>query len=72
MDAIVRVPYEAAVRVALASLERNILPDPVVRRLTRLLLASRLRLGYRPSAELQLSQLIRFARCKIPTFCVKA
>ncbi|MQL94434.1 hypothetical protein Taro_027085 [Colocasia esculenta] len=62
MDAVIRVPYDAAVRVALASLERNLLPDPVVRRLTRLLLASRLRWGYQPSSELQLSHLVDFAR----------
>lgn len=44
----------------LASLELNLLPDLVVRRLTRILLAARLRLGYRPSADLQLSQLLQF------------
>ncbi|THU61150.1 hypothetical protein C4D60_Mb07t20250 [Musa balbisiana] len=60
MEAIIRVPYEAAVRTALAALERNLLPDAVVRRLTRLLLAGRLRLCYLPSADLQLAQLLRF------------
>ncbi|KAK2980114.1 hypothetical protein RJ640_019537 [Escallonia rubra] len=58
--AIVQVPYDATVKLMLASLERNLLPDAVVRRLTRLLLASRLRSGYKPSAELQLSDLLRF------------
>ncbi|XP_057799769.1 (S)-coclaurine N-methyltransferase [Salvia miltiorrhiza] len=61
VDSIVHAPYAATVRVMLASLERNLLPDAVVRRLTRLLLASRLRSGYRPSAEIQLSDLIHFA-----------
>ncbi|CAA0841912.1 S-adenosyl-L-methionine-dependent methyltransferases superfamily protein [Striga hermonthica] len=60
VDTIVQVPYNASVRLALASLERNLLPDAVVRRLTRLLLAARLRSGYRPSAELQLSDLLQF------------
>ncbi|KAG6382332.1 hypothetical protein SASPL_157999 [Salvia splendens] len=61
VDSILHVPYAATVRVMLASLERNLLPDAVVRRLTRLLLASRLRSGYRPSAETQLSDLVHFA-----------
>ncbi|KAG1335428.1 (S)-coclaurine N-methyltransferase [Cocos nucifera] len=62
MEALLGMPYEAAVRVALASLERNLLPDAVVRRLTRLLLASRLRSGYLPSADLQLAHLLDFKR----------
>lgn len=61
MDSLVQVPYDATVRLMLASLERNLLPDQVVRRLTRLLLSSRLRSGYRPSAHLQLSHLLHFA-----------
>jgi hypothetical protein len=56
--------YEAAARSALAALERNLLPDAVTRRLTRLLLAQRLRLGYLPSAPLQLQDLVLFAHCK--------
>lgn len=64
MDALMRKPYEATVKAMLASLERNLLPDLVVRRLTRLLLASRLRSEYQPSAELQLSHLLDFVRCK--------
>ncbi|EOY29984.1 S-adenosyl-L-methionine-dependent methyltransferases superfamily protein isoform 2 [Theobroma cacao] len=56
-----QAPYDATVRLMLASLERNLLPDAVIRRLTRLLLASRLRSGYRPSIELQLSDLLQFA-----------
>lgn len=55
--------YEAAARSALAALERNLLPDAVTRRLTHLLLAQRLRLGYLPSAPLQLQDLILFAHC---------
>ncbi|EXB48301.1 (S)-coclaurine N-methyltransferase [Morus notabilis] len=61
MEGILKVPYDATVRVALTSLERNLLPDAVMRRLTRLLLASRLRSGYKPSSELQLADLLRFA-----------
>ncbi|KAG0454711.1 hypothetical protein HPP92_024003 [Vanilla planifolia] len=62
MQALVQLPYDAAVRAAMASLERNLLPDAVVRRLIRVLLASRLRLGYLPSAELQVAQLLRFKK----------
>ncbi|XP_034683090.1 (S)-coclaurine N-methyltransferase isoform X2 [Vitis riparia] len=61
MEGMMQVPYDATVRLMLASLERNLLPDALVRRLTRLLLASRLRSGYKPSAELQLSSLLHFA-----------
>ncbi|CAI9759596.1 unnamed protein product [Fraxinus pennsylvanica] len=61
MESIVQMPYDATVRLMLASHERNLLPDVVIRRLTRLLLASRLRSGYKPSAELQLSDLLHFA-----------
>ncbi|KAM3282718.1 (S)-coclaurine N-methyltransferase isoform X1 [Capsicum chacoense] len=60
MDGIVAVPYDATVRLMLSLLERNLLPDAVIRRLTRLLLATRLRSGYNPSAEHQLSHLLHF------------
>ncbi|KAL3361066.1 hypothetical protein AABB24_014132, partial [Solanum stoloniferum] len=60
MDAIVQKPYDATVRLMMASLERNLLPDTVIRRLIRLLLAGRLRSGYKPSSELQLSDLLQF------------
>uniref|UniRef100_A0A0V0GXA5 Putative ovule protein n=1 Tax=Solanum chacoense TaxID=4108 RepID=A0A0V0GXA5_SOLCH len=63
MDAIVQLPYDATVRVMLGSLERNLLPDTIIRRLTRLLLAARLRSGYKPSSELQLSDLLQFVHC---------
>ncbi|KAL6212260.1 hypothetical protein ACLB2K_017481 [Fragaria x ananassa] len=63
MDRVMQAPYDATVRFALASLERNLLPDAVIRRFTRLLLASRLRSGYQPSSELQLSQLLQFVKC---------
>ncbi|XP_025882010.1 (S)-coclaurine N-methyltransferase isoform X2 [Oryza sativa Japonica Group] len=60
-----RAAYLAATRAALAALERNALPDAVTRRLTRLLLAQRLRLGYLPSssssAPLHLHHLLLFA-----------
>ncbi|KAJ4769826.1 (S)-coclaurine N-methyltransferase [Rhynchospora pubera] len=62
MEWIVCLSYDAAVRAGLAGLERNLLPDAVVRRLTKALLASRLRLGYLPSADLQLSALLQFVQ----------
>lgn len=55
-----QVPYEATVKVMLASLERNLLPDAVIRRLTRMLLAGRLRSCYKTSSELQLADLLQF------------
>lgn len=58
---LMQVPYEATVRLMLTSLERNLLPDAIVRRLTRILLASRLRSQYKTSAYLQLSELLEFA-----------
>ncbi|KDP34060.1 hypothetical protein JCGZ_07631 [Jatropha curcas] len=60
MEGLMRVPYDATVKVMLASLERNLLPGAVTRSLTRLLLASRLRSGYKPSSQLQLSDLLQF------------
>ncbi|PQM37783.1 (S)-coclaurine N-methyltransferase isoform X2 [Prunus yedoensis var. nudiflora] len=71
MNRIMQAPYDATVRFALSSLERNLLPDAVVRKLTRLLLASRLRSGYKPTSELQLSDLLQFVHCKLtpPLLC---
>ncbi|KAI4379637.1 hypothetical protein MLD38_005911 [Melastoma candidum] len=63
MEKVIHVPYDVTVKAVLASLERNLLPDPVLRRLTRLLLAGRLRSCYRPSASDQLSDLLHFAHC---------
>ncbi|GAA0146521.1 hypothetical protein LIER_42912 [Lithospermum erythrorhizon] len=60
METIVQVPYGATVKLMLGSLERNLLPDVIIRRLTRLLLASRLRSGYKSSSEKQLSDLLQF------------
>ncbi|CAI0629302.1 unnamed protein product [Linum tenue] len=60
MEGLIQMPYDATVKLMLSSLERNLLPDAVVRRLTRLLLGVRLRWGYKLSAELQLSQLLQF------------
>ncbi|KAK4372890.1 hypothetical protein RND71_008274 [Anisodus tanguticus] len=67
-DLIVKVPYDATVQLMLASLERNLLPDAVIRRLTRLLLAARLHSGYKLSAELQLSDLLQFVHCMFALF----
>ncbi|KAK9699715.1 hypothetical protein RND81_08G191500 [Saponaria officinalis] len=61
MEGIMKMPYEAMVKIMLNSLEKNILPDVVIRKATRLLLATRLRSGYKPSADAQLSDLLHFA-----------
>ncbi|KAI9378226.1 hypothetical protein POPTR_018G060000v4 [Populus trichocarpa] len=60
MERLMQVPYEATVKVMLASLERNLLPDAVIRRLTRMLSADRLRSCYKTSSELQLADLLQF------------
>ncbi|CAN1217300.1 (S)-coclaurine N-methyltransferase [Linum perenne] len=60
MEGLIQIPYNASVKLMLGSMERNILPDIVVRSLTRLLLGVRLRWGYKSCAELQLSQLLNF------------
>ncbi|XP_074317340.1 (S)-coclaurine N-methyltransferase-like isoform X2 [Silene latifolia] len=61
MEGVLKMPYEATVKLMLGSLERNLLPDAVIRRLTRLLLSSRLRSGYKPTSDAQLSDLLLFA-----------
>ncbi|KAI4316494.1 hypothetical protein L6164_024474 [Bauhinia variegata] len=61
MEGIMHIPYDVTVKLMLRLLDRNLLPDAVIRRLTRLLLATRLRSGYKPSSELLLSDLIQFA-----------
>ncbi|WCJ29385.1 (S)-coclaurine N-methyltransferase [Euphorbia peplus] len=63
MESLMQVPYDTTVKVMLGSLERNLLPDALIRRLTRLLLATRLRSGYKSTSELQLSHLLHFVHC---------
>lgn len=63
MEGIMQLSYDTAVKLMLSALERNLLPDAITRRLTRLLLATRLRSGYKTSSQLQLSQLISFVHC---------
>ncbi|CAL0319086.1 unnamed protein product [Lupinus luteus] len=60
MEGIMQVPYQTTTKLMLASLERNLLPDPIIRRITRLLLASRLRSCAKPSSQLQLDDFIQF------------
>ncbi|KAI3496385.1 hypothetical protein L1887_38746 [Cichorium endivia] len=60
MSNLVQVPYDATVKLMLASLERNLLPDAVIRRLTRLLLAGRLRSCSKPTSQEQLQDLMAF------------
>ncbi|KAL5698637.1 hypothetical protein ACHQM5_029648 [Ranunculus cassubicifolius] len=61
MDNLIQLPYNATVKMMLSSLERNLLPDLIIRRLTRLLLSSRLRSGYKSESQEQLADLISFA-----------
>lgn len=62
MEEMKQMAYKATVKLMLGALERNLLPDAVIRRLTRLLLASRLQSSYKPSSELQLSDLLHFVQ----------
>ncbi|RZC52731.1 hypothetical protein C5167_021155 [Papaver somniferum] len=62
METLTLVAYSATVRMMLSSLEKNLLPDVVIRKLTRLMLANRLRLGYKASSHIQQSDLIKFAQ----------
>ncbi|EEF46105.1 hypothetical protein RCOM_0706460 [Ricinus communis] len=62
MEGFMQLPYDATVSFMLASLERNLLSDAFIRRLTRLLLATRLRSGHKPSSEQQLSDHVHFTR----------
>ncbi|KAF9616998.1 hypothetical protein IFM89_033068 [Coptis chinensis] len=61
MDGLIKVPYNATVKMMLASLERGLLPDLIVRKLTKLLLSTRLRDGYKPTSQEQLDHLLQFA-----------
>ncbi|KAH7523849.1 hypothetical protein FEM48_Zijuj06G0055700 [Ziziphus jujuba var. spinosa] len=51
---------DATMRLMLTWLQRNLLPDAVIRRLIRMFIASRLRYSYQPLCQLQLSQLLHF------------
>ncbi|KAG9451744.1 hypothetical protein H6P81_004648 [Aristolochia fimbriata] len=59
-EGLLSVSYNATARTMLKLLEKNLLPDMVIRKLTRLLLAERLRSGYPPSSEHQLSAHMAF------------
>lgn len=54
------VAYNVSVRVFMRWLEANLVPDYIVRKLTRAFLARRLRLGYKLNASLQLADLMAF------------
>ncbi|KAK7352563.1 hypothetical protein VNO80_17987 [Phaseolus coccineus] len=61
MEGMMQLAYDATVKLMLSALERNLLPDAVTRRLTRILLATRLRSSSNTSSDLQLSHLQHFA-----------
>ncbi|KAL2896905.1 (S)-coclaurine N-methyltransferase [Bienertia sinuspersici] len=60
MEEMKQMAYKATVKLMLGALEKNLLPDIVIRRLTRLLLANRLQSSYKYSTQLQLSDLLHF------------
>ncbi|KAH7523847.1 (S)-coclaurine N-methyltransferase [Ziziphus jujuba] len=62
MNGIFEAPRDATMRMMLNLLNRNLLPDALIRRLIRRFLAGRLRHGYELSSQLQLSQLLQFVR----------
>ncbi|XP_048334256.2 pavine N-methyltransferase [Ziziphus jujuba] len=53
---------DAIMGMLIGLLEQDLLPDVVIRRIIRVFLASRLLHGYKPTRELQLSQLVEFAK----------
>lgn len=61
MKVILEVPCEATVRVLIASLERNLLPDVVIRTLIRLFIETRLR--HTSKLSVQISHLLQCVRC---------
>ncbi|XP_010526045.1 PREDICTED: (S)-coclaurine N-methyltransferase-like [Tarenaya hassleriana] len=62
MESVVGFVYGTAAKKITALLERNLIPETVLRRLVRLLVSVRLRSGLKPTAELQLSELLRFKK----------
>ncbi|XP_021744125.1 (S)-coclaurine N-methyltransferase-like [Chenopodium quinoa] len=60
MEEMKQMAYKATTKLMLGAHERNLLPDALIRRLTRLLLASRIRSSYKSSSQLQLSDLLHF------------
>ena len=62
------MPYEMSVKIMVGSLEKNLLPDAVISRLIRFLLASRLRSGYKPTSDLQLSDHLNFIHCNFSLY----
>lgn len=60
-----QAPYNATVKLMMASLERNLLPDVVIRKLTCFLLAARLRSCLKSTSQQQLQHLMDFVHCMI-------
>ena len=65
MEGMKQLAYNTAVKLILAALEHNLLPDFVTRRYGRFMAANILRSGYKSSSELQLSDLLHFAHCTL-------
>eukprot|EP00252_Welwitschia_mirabilis_P027044 TRINITY_DN9122_c0_g1_i1.p1 TRINITY_DN9122_c0_g1~~TRINITY_DN9122_c0_g1_i1.p1 ORF type:complete len:363 (+),score=54.92 TRINITY_DN9122_c0_g1_i1:167-1255(+) len=59
---VMNASYGLAAKAVLRLLEGNVIPDFLIRRLTRLLLAARLKECLQPTADLQLSQLMTFVQ----------
>ncbi|XP_057821962.1 (S)-coclaurine N-methyltransferase isoform X2 [Cryptomeria japonica] len=57
---IMQHPYDVLVKGVMRVLEANLLPDFLLRRITRTLLARSLHLGYKPNTQLQLQDLMAF------------
>ncbi|XP_071729728.1 (S)-coclaurine N-methyltransferase-like [Rutidosis leptorrhynchoides] len=60
MNKLMQVPYNATVKLIMALLERNLLPDFVIRKLTCYLLSSRLRSRFKSTSQQQLQDLMDF------------
>ena len=60
--------YDSVVRLGFRAHEANLLPDFLIRRGARALLAMRLKSSYRSSAEDQLMDLMTFAKCEFVAY----
>ncbi|KAJ9550603.1 hypothetical protein OSB04_014648 [Centaurea solstitialis] len=68
MNNFAKVVYDATAKLMLGFLQRNLLPDVVIRRLTRFLLANRLRSCSKPTSQQQLQHLLDFVHCMITDY----
>eukprot|EP00897_Mesotaenium_endlicherianum_P005647 jgi/Mesen1/510/ME000104S10602 len=64
MASILQYPYDATLKSGIWALERNLLPDLLIRRACRALINMRLKSSTKDTVEEQLQDLLDFVRCK--------